>query len=136
MLTLNRKTGVIVLALAIMLSATIPASAQSFGGDRRSTGEKVAIIAGSAAAGALLGGLLKGGKGALIGGAIGGGAGTTYVYIQGRRDRERYGYYTDGRYYGDDGYYRNWNRYYSGRHADNYRDYRYRGRWDREHDGR
>jgi hypothetical protein len=40
----------------------------------RSTGESVAIVGGSAAAGAAIGGLAKGGKGAAIG-AIGGGVG-------------------------------------------------------------
>jgi hypothetical protein len=44
----------------------------------RSTKKSVAIIAGSTAAGAVIGGLTKGNKGALIGGLIGGGAATIW----------------------------------------------------------
>jgi hypothetical protein len=124
-----------------MLGATsIPAGAQSFGGDRRSTGEKAAIIAGSAAAGALLGGLLKGGKGALVGGLVGGGAGTAYVYIQGRRDTnrygyyDRYGYYRNGRYYSNYGYYRDADGRYYRVGDDRYRYDRYREPCDRDYE--
>jgi len=45
---------------------------------RRSKGKQAAIIGGSAAGGALIGGLAGGGKGALIGGAIGAGGGALY----------------------------------------------------------
>jgi hypothetical protein len=45
---------------------------------RRSTGKSVAIVAGSAGAGALIGGLAGGGKGAAIGGLGGGAAGFIY----------------------------------------------------------
>jgi hypothetical protein len=41
---------------------------------RRSAGQKALVIGGSAATGAGIGGIVKGGKGALIGAAIGGGA--------------------------------------------------------------
>ncbi|MEO6221650.1 MAG: hypothetical protein ABIP90_00265 [Vicinamibacterales bacterium] len=44
----------------------------------RSTRKSVAIIAGSTAAGAVIGGLTKGKKGALVGGLIGGGAATIW----------------------------------------------------------
>lgn len=44
----------------------------------RSTKKSVAIIAGSTAAGAIIGGVAKGKKGALIGGLIGGGAATIW----------------------------------------------------------
>lgn len=46
--------------------------------DKRSTGESVAIIGGSAAAGAAIGGLAGGGKGAAIGALGGGAAGFVY----------------------------------------------------------
>ncbi len=94
------------LGLAIMMAAAMPASAQSLGGSM-STKEKVATIGGSAAAGAVLGGLLKGKKGAVIGGLIGAGAGTGYVYIKGKREEDRYERYGYGRYdRGRDRYYR------------------------------
>lgn len=44
----------------------------------RSAGQSAAIIGGSAAAGAVVGGLTKGMKGAIIGGAIGGAGGLIY----------------------------------------------------------
>ena len=44
----------------------------------RSTKKSVAIIAGSTAAGAVIGGLVKGKKGAIIGGLVGGGAATIW----------------------------------------------------------
>jgi hypothetical protein len=44
----------------------------------RSTKKSVAIIAGSTAAGAIIGGVTKGKKGAVIGGLIGGGAATIW----------------------------------------------------------
>lgn len=53
---------------------------------RRSTKKSVAIIAGSTAAGAVVGGLTKGKKGAVIGGLIGGGAATVWDQVTRRRD--------------------------------------------------
>jgi hypothetical protein len=55
---------------------------------QRSTGESAAIIAGSAAAGAAIGGMAGGGKGAAIG-AITGGAGG-YVYDRMTRNKDDY----------------------------------------------
>jgi hypothetical protein len=43
-------------------------------------------IGGSTAGGALIGGLMGGGKGALIGSAVGAGAGTTAAYATGKKD--------------------------------------------------
>jgi hypothetical protein len=45
---------------------------------KRSTGKSVAIVAGSAGAGAAIGALAGGGKGAAIGGLSGGAAGFIY----------------------------------------------------------
>jgi hypothetical protein len=53
---------------------------------RRSVKKSVAIIAGSTAAGAVVGGLTKGKKGAVIGGLIGGGAATVWDQVTRRRD--------------------------------------------------
>jgi hypothetical protein len=47
-------------------------------GERRSAGKSAAIIAGSAGAGAAIGGMAGGGKGAAIGAIVGGVAGTVY----------------------------------------------------------
>jgi hypothetical protein len=47
-------------------------------GQRRSAGKSAAIIAGSAGAGAAIGGMTGGGKGAAIGAIVGGVAGTVY----------------------------------------------------------
>jgi hypothetical protein len=52
--------------------------------ERRSTGEKAAIIGGGAAAGAAVGGLAGGGKGALIGAAAGGVGGYIYDRVTGK----------------------------------------------------
>ena len=52
----------------------------------RSTKKSVAIIAGSTAAGAIIGGVAKGKKGALIGGLIGGGAATIWDQATRRKD--------------------------------------------------
>ncbi len=52
----------------------------------RSVKKSVAIIGGSAAAGAVVGGLVKGGKGAVIGGLLGGGAATVWDQVTRRRD--------------------------------------------------
>jgi hypothetical protein len=46
--------------------------------NKRSTGKSVAIVAGSAGAGAAIGALAGGGKGAAIGGLTGGAAGFVY----------------------------------------------------------
>jgi len=51
----------------------------------RSTKKSVAIIAGSTAAGAIVGGVAKGKKGALIGGLIGGGAATIWDQVTRRK---------------------------------------------------
>ena len=55
----------------------------------RSVKKSVAIIAGSTAAGAVVGGLAKGKKGALIGGIVGGGAATVWDQVTRRRDNGR-----------------------------------------------
>lgn len=55
----------------------------------RSVKKSVAIIAGSTAAGAVVGGLAKGKKGALIGGIVGGGAATVWDQMTRRRDDGR-----------------------------------------------
>lgn len=56
---------------------------------RRSVKKSVAIIAGSTAAGAVVGGLAKGKKGAVIGGIVGGGAATVWDQVTRRRDDDR-----------------------------------------------
>lgn len=53
---------------------------------RRSVKKSVAIIAGSTAAGAVVGGLVKGKKGAVIGGIVSGGAATVWDQVTRRRD--------------------------------------------------
>lgn len=55
----------------------------------RSVKKSVAIIAGSTAAGAVVGGLAKGKKGAVIGGIVGGGAATVWDQVTRRRDDDR-----------------------------------------------
>jgi hypothetical protein len=103
------------LGLVLLFAASMPANAQFRGrlGDRgMSNGKKAAVIGGSAAAGALIGGLLGGKKGAVIGGLLGAGGGTGYVYYKGRDD-DRY-----RRYYGSRDY----------RDYRNYSDYRFRTR--------
>ena len=55
----------------------------------RSVKKSVAIIAGSTAVGATVGGIAKGKKGALIGGIIGGGAATVWDQVTRRRDSGR-----------------------------------------------
>lgn len=52
---------------------------------RRSVKKSVAIIAGSTAAGAVAGGLVKGKKGAVIGGLLGGGAATVWDQVTRRQ---------------------------------------------------
>lgn len=54
----------------------------------RSVKKSVAIIGGSTAAGAVVGGLVKGGKGAVIGGLLGGGAATVWDQVTRRRDAD------------------------------------------------
>ncbi len=51
----------------------------------RSTKKSVAIIAGSTAAGAVMGGLVKGKKGAVVGGLLGGGAATVWDQVTRRQ---------------------------------------------------
>lgn len=55
----------------------------------RSVKKSVAIIAGTTAVGATIGGLTKGKKGALIGGIVGGGAATVWDQVTRRRDNDR-----------------------------------------------
>jgi hypothetical protein len=55
----------------------------------RSAGESAAIIGGGAAAGAVVGGIAKGGKGALIGAAIGGIGGLIYDRVTKDKDHGR-----------------------------------------------
>ncbi len=52
---------------------------------KRSTKKSVAIIAGSAAAGAVVGGVAKGKKGAVIGGIVGGAAATIWDQVTRRK---------------------------------------------------
>jgi hypothetical protein len=105
MLAIRNKLSAAILGLALLFAATTPASAQSYG-NRLSGGEKAAIIGGSAAAGALIGGLLGGKKGAVIGGLVGAGGGTAYSLSRGNDDRYRrydrgrdYRYYRDNRFF-------------------------------------
>jgi uncharacterized membrane protein YebE (DUF533 family) len=91
--TTSKTICAAVLGMALLLTATTSASAQSFGG-RMSTKEKATYIGGAGAAGAIIGGLLGGKKGAVIGGLLGAGGGAGYVYYKGRKD-DRY-----DRYYG------------------------------------
>src|SRR5947209_2911103 len=81
---------------------------------------KAATVAGGGVAGAVIGGLLGGGKGALIGGLIGAGAGTAIAESRNRRDND---YYRR-----DNDYYRRDNDFYR-RDNDDYR-YRQAGRYD------
>ncbi|HJQ70551.1 MAG TPA: hypothetical protein VKA70_16355 [Blastocatellia bacterium] len=98
MIKVNRKLCAGALSLALLLAVAMPASAQSRFGGSMSTKKKVGIIAGGAAAGALLGGVINGKKGAVLGGVIGGGAGAGYVYIEGKREEDRYAEYDYYRY--------------------------------------
>ena len=69
--------------------STVPAASASRApvSRTRSTKKSIAIIAGSTAAGAVIGGLTKGKKGAVIGGLIGGGAATIWDQVTRRRAR-------------------------------------------------
>ena len=89
-----------IVATAVVSSALIPmASAQSSYAYRRHQRAKAAqrasdhrhhtgakIVVGSAAGGALIGGLAGGGKGALIGGALGAGGGAVVNHERVKRD--------------------------------------------------
>lgn len=55
----------------------------------RTVKKSVAIIAGSTAAGAVVGGLVKGGKGAVVGGLLGGGAATVWDQVTRRQHANR-----------------------------------------------
>ncbi len=66
-------------------SVTTPAVSRAPASRNRSTKKSVAIIAGSTAAGAIIGGVTKGKKGAVVGGLIGGGAATIWDQITRRK---------------------------------------------------
>ena len=121
MLATRNKLSAAILGLALLFAATAPANAQSFG-NRLSGGEKAAIIGGSAAAGAVIGGLLGGKKGAIIGGLVGAGGGTAYSLS--RRADDRYRRYYRGRYYrdyNDNRFFARDRRFYNDRWFDNNR---------------
>jgi hypothetical protein len=89
----NKKVFGLVLLFAFIFALSTESNAQSWrrwrDRDRDfSGGQRAAIIGGSAAAGALIGGLLGGGKGAVIGGAIGAGGGTGAVIIHDRSNND------------------------------------------------
>ena len=90
MIILRTTLGGMALSLIVVVAAVSPASAQQRRWRNRdqglSTGAKVGIIGGGAAAGAVIGGLLNGKTGAIVGGLIGGGAGTGAVLIKDRDD--------------------------------------------------
>ena len=113
----NKRIFAGVLSLALLLAIVAPASAQWRRRDRGfSTGQKVAIIGGGAAAGAVIGGLLGGTKGAVIGGVVGAGGGTGAVLIRNHQADEHNEHLRDWRY-----------REYR---EDRYRDYRWNNRWN------
>ena len=93
MFTKSKTICAATLGLVLLFAATMPANAQYFG--RMSNKEKAAVIGGSAAAGAVIGGLLGGKKGAVIGGLLGAGGGTGYVYYKGRDDDRYRRYYSE-----------------------------------------
>ena len=67
--------------------ATYPLDTQSLSVSQKGKGKRTAVIGGgSAAGGALIGGLAGGGKGALIGGLLGGGAGVAGSAFTGNKD--------------------------------------------------
>ncbi len=102
---LSFKKGIGTLALIGLLSLPISGSAQTTAAQRRHERAKRAqtahdhqhhtgakIVVGSAAGGAIAGGLLGGGKGALIGGAVGAGGGAIANKVRvdkGVKKRER-----------------------------------------------
>ncbi len=98
MIKFNKKLYTFVLSFALLMAIAVPATAQSRFGGYMSTKKKVGIIGGGAAAGALVGGLLGGKKGAVIGGLLGAGGGAGYVYVEGKRQQDRYGEYDYYRY--------------------------------------
>lgn len=81
--TVNRP-AVVTRSAPVQRSSTVSRAPVS---TKRSTKKSVAIIAGSAAAGAVVGGIAKGKKGAVIGGIVGGAAGT--VWDQATRNKQR-----------------------------------------------
>lgn len=102
MLTMRKKLYAAILGLALLFAATTTTNAQSWryrDRDRFSKGEKAAVIGGSAAAGAVLGGLLGGKKGAILGGILGAGGGTGYVVLKDRYDDDDRDWRNRGRYY-------------------------------------
>ena len=119
MLAIRNKLSAAILGLALLFAATTPANAQSYR-NRLSGGEKAAIIGGSAAAGALIGGLLGGKKGAVIGGLVGAGGGTAYSLSRGDDDR-RYYRGRDYRYYRDNRFFARNRRFDNDRWFDNNR---------------
>jgi hypothetical protein len=121
MLSINKRVFVGLLSLALLFAIVSPASAQWRRRDRGlSTGEKAGIIAGSTAAGAVIGGLLGGKTGAIIGGGVGAAGGTGVVVYKDRQADERWDRYRDSRWYRD--------RYYRDRSYDYNRSY---NRWRR-----
>jgi hypothetical protein len=125
MLAIRNKWTAAILGLAMLFAATTTADAQSYR-NRLSGGEKAAIIGGSAAAGALIGGLLGGKKGAIIGGVVGAGGGTAYSLSR-NDDDDRYRRNYRGRYYTDNRFIAR-NRFYNDRWNDRRDWYRWRYR--------
>lgn len=78
--TVNRPT-VARAAAPVQRTPVAPAPVKA----KRSTQKSVAIIAGSAAAGAVVGGVAKGKKGAVIGGIVGGAAATIWDQVTRRK---------------------------------------------------
>jgi hypothetical protein len=115
MISIAQRTGAGVLALTTMLIVCGPAGAETLGAV--STGDKIAVIGGAAASGALIGTAMSGGRGAIIGGA-GGAYAATVGY-----DR-----YYDRR----DGYYDRWGvfHYYDRYYRRDWDDHRFRRDWD------
>lgn len=67
-------------------SRPVSYDSREVGAPKRSVKKSVAIIAGSTAAGAVMGGLVKGKKGAIIGGIVGGGAATVWDQVTRRQN--------------------------------------------------
>jgi hypothetical protein len=130
MFNMSKKISAAILGLFILFAAAMPADAQYRNRGRLSGGEKAAAIGGSAAAGALIGGLLGGKKGAVIGGLVGAGGGTGYVLYRGRDD-DRYRRNYRGRYNSNDWRFDNNRRFYNWRSDRNWRNDRGIRNWDR-----
>jgi len=81
--TVNRPT-VVTRSVPVQRTSTVSRAPVS---TKRSTKKSVAIIAGSTAAGAVVGGVAKGKKGALIGGIVAGAAAT--IWDQATRNKQR-----------------------------------------------